>query len=69
MTGPVLRARIRSFTFHGDAVPVLRDVELAPAPGTLTAVLGGSGSGKTTLGKLLGGWLQAGPTGSLCGSL
>ena len=69
MTGPALRARIGSFTFHGDTVPVLRDIELAPAAGTLTAVLGGSGSGKTTLGKLLGGWLQAGPGGSLSGGL
>jgi len=69
MTGPALRARIGSFTFHGDAVPVLRDVELAPRAGTLTAVLGGSGSGKTTLGKLLGGWLQPGHGGSLSGSL
>jgi energy-coupling factor transporter ATP-binding protein EcfA2 len=69
MTSPSLQARIRTFTFHGDAVPVLRDVELAALPGTLTTVLGGSGSGKTTLGKLLAGWLRGGHGGSLSGSL
>ncbi|WP_211878650.1 ABC transporter ATP-binding protein [Pseudarthrobacter albicanus] len=68
-TRPALLARIGGFTFHGDARPVLRDVGLSAAPGTLTAVLGGSGSGKTTLGKLLAGWLRPGHAGSLMGSL
>ncbi|WP_349627215.1 ATP-binding cassette domain-containing protein [Arthrobacter sp. C9C5] len=69
MTLPAAAARIRSFSFHGDAVEALRDVQLAVLPGTLTAVLGGSGSGKTTLGKLIAGWLRGGHSGVLRGSL
>jgi ATP-binding cassette, subfamily B, bacterial IrtA/YbtP len=33
--------------------PVLRDIDLALEPGTVTALVGASGSGKTTLAKLL----------------
>jgi ATP-binding cassette subfamily B protein IrtA len=33
--------------------PVLRDIDLALEPGTVTALVGPSGSGKTTLAKLL----------------
>lgn len=66
---PAAAARIRSFSFHGDAGDALRDVQLSVLPGTLTAVLGGSGSGKTTLGKLLAGWLRGGHSGVLRGSL
>lgn len=66
---PAASARIRSFSFHGEAVEALRDVQLSVLPGTLTAVLGGSGSGKSTLGKLIAGWLRAGHSGVLHGSL
>lgn len=66
---PALAARIRSFTFHGDALPALSGVELAVRAGSLTAVLGGSGSGKSTLGRLLAGWLRPGQAGTLNGSL
>ena len=66
---PVLAASIHTFTFHGATVPALREIRLAAAPGTLTAVLGGSGSGKSTLGKVLAGWLRPGQAGSLSGSL
>jgi energy-coupling factor transport system ATP-binding protein len=69
MTGPLLAARIGSFAFHGDAAPVLQDIDLAVEPGTLTAVLGGSGSGKSTLAKLLAGWLPGAHGGSFAGSL
>ncbi|MGP4033229.1 ABC transporter ATP-binding protein [Pseudarthrobacter sp. 1C304] len=68
-TRDVLAARIGSFTFHGDAAPALRNVELGVRAGTLTAVLGGSGSGKTTLGKLLAGWHRPGHSGALTGRL
>ncbi|MBA4103416.1 MAG: ABC transporter, partial [Arthrobacter sp.] len=57
---PVLSAGIRSFTYHGDGLPVLEGIDLDLAPGTLTAVLGASGSGKSTLGRLLSGWLPPG---------
>ncbi|GAB7190695.1 hypothetical protein NUM3379_14010 [Kineococcus sp. NUM-3379] len=40
---------------------VLRDVDLAPEPGTVTLVRGGNGSGKTTLLRLAAGLLR--PTG------
>ena len=66
---PAAAARIVSFSFHGDAGAVLRDVHLSVLPGSLTAVLGGSGSGKSTFGKLLAGWVRAGLSGSLRGSL
>lgn len=65
----VLGAGIRSFAFHEDDAPVLRDVDLSFEPGTLTAILGPSGSGKTTLGRLLAGWLPPGPGGRLQGCL
>ncbi|BCW66686.1 ABC transporter ATP-binding protein [Arthrobacter sp. NicSoilB4] len=68
-TGAVLAARIGTFSCHGEADPALRDITFGVRPGTLTAVLGGSGSGKTTLGKLLAGWLRAGHSGTLTGSL
>jgi energy-coupling factor transport system ATP-binding protein len=64
-----LLASVASFSYHGDAGPALHGVDLAAAPGTLTAVLGGSGSGKSTLGRLLGAWLLAGRDGSMAGSL
>jgi len=66
---PAAAARIVSFSFHGDAGEALRDIRLSVQPGSLTAVLGGSGSGKTTLGKVLAGWLRAGHSGILRGSL
>ncbi|MET1088293.1 MAG: ATP-binding cassette domain-containing protein [Arthrobacter sp.] len=68
-TTTALAAGIRSFAFHDDAAPVLRDVDLSFAPGTFTAVLGPSGSGKSTLGRLLAGWLAPGPGGRLQGHL
>src|ERR1700689_1674042 len=39
--------------------PVLTDLELEVAPGSLTAILGPSGSGKTTLLRILAGFEQA----------
>lgn len=65
----VLGAGIRSFAFHDDDAPVLRDVHISFEPGTLTAILGPSGSGKSTLGRLLAGWLPPGPGGRLQGCL
>ncbi|TWF74306.1 ATP-binding cassette subfamily B protein [Pseudonocardia hierapolitana] len=40
------------FAYDADR-PVLRDIDLALEPGTVTALVGASGSGKTTLAKLL----------------
>ncbi len=68
-TRTALRARINEFTYHGGTAAALRDVGLEIEGGSLTAILGGSGSGKSTLGKLLGGWLRAGHSGTLRGSL
>lgn len=68
-TQPILSAGIRSFTYHGDGLPVLEGIDLDLAPGTLTAVLGASGSGKSTLGRLLSGWLPPGTGGTLRGFL
>jgi energy-coupling factor transport system ATP-binding protein len=69
VTAPLLHADIAGFTFHGESVPVLHDLEITVQPGTLTAVLGGSGSGKSTLGRLLAGWLSSGHAGLFRGSL
>ncbi|TLM72652.1 ATP-binding cassette domain-containing protein [Pseudarthrobacter sp. NamB4] len=66
---PILSAGIRTFTFPDDGVPVLRGIDLAFLPGTLTVVLGPSGSGKSTLGRLLAGWLPPGGGGTLHGFL
>ena len=65
----LLQAGITDFSYHGEDVPVLHDIEISAAPGTLTAVLGGSGSGKSTLGKLLAGWLSGGHSGLFRGTL
>lgn len=67
--GAVLAARIGSFSFHGERIPALRNIDVSIRAGILTAVLGGSGSGKTTLGKLLAGWHRPGHSGTLTGSL
>jgi energy-coupling factor transport system ATP-binding protein len=64
-----LGAGIRSFTFHGDDGPVLRDVDVRFVPGSFTAILGPSGSGKSTLGRILAGWLPPGSGGTLEGHL
>lgn len=66
---PVLAAGIDSFAFHDGGQPVVFGVDIAVAPGTLTAVLGASGSGKTTVGRLLAGWLTPGQGGNLTGYL
>lgn len=68
-SAPVLAAGIDSFAFHDGGRPVLCGVDIAVAPGTLTAVLGASGSGKTTVGRLLAGWLTPGQGGTLTGYL
>ncbi|MBO0869584.1 MAG: ABC transporter ATP-binding protein [Micromonosporaceae bacterium] len=51
MTMPALEVRGLSRTYGTGpaAVPALRGIDLAFAPGTFTAVMGPSGSGKTTL--------------------
>jgi ABC-2 type transport system ATP-binding protein len=42
----------------GGRVPVLRDIDLAIAPGTILGLLGPNGAGKTTLIKILAGLLR-----------
>ena len=44
-----------SFTYPGDAAPVLKDVSFTVKRGTTVGILGGTGSGKSTLMYLLAG--------------
>jgi len=55
--GGALRAQAVSFRY-GRGTWALRDVDLAFAPGELTAIVGNNGSGKSTLLKLLVGLLK-----------
>ncbi len=57
---PVLAVENLSKTFNpkGLALPVLRQIELAVAPGETLGLVGESGSGKTTLARLLLGILE-----------
>ncbi|HEY1508730.1 MAG TPA: ABC transporter ATP-binding protein [Solirubrobacteraceae bacterium] len=49
---------LRSVAKRFAATPVLTDVDLTVAEGSITAVLGASGSGKTTLLRLIAGFEQ-----------
>ncbi len=42
-----------SFRYDADAAPVLRDIELAIAPGEIVGIIGRSGCGKSTLARLV----------------
>lgn len=56
-TLPRVRGGIRfagvTFAYHADGAPVLRDLDLEIAPGTVLGIVGPSGSGKSTLARLL----------------
>jgi ABC-type nitrate/sulfonate/bicarbonate transport system ATPase subunit len=45
----------KSFDIDGQAVEVLRDIDLAIAPGQFTTIVGASGCGKSTLLRLIAG--------------
>ena len=44
----------KAYMHHGEALPVLWDVDLSLAPGEMVAVVGASGVGKSTLLQILG---------------
>lgn len=54
--GATLEARNVSWSARGR--PIVTDVSLAPAPGSVVGVLGPNGSGKSTLLRLMAGLLQ-----------
>ncbi|MBR7825994.1 ABC transporter ATP-binding protein [Actinospica sp. MGRD01-02] len=56
--GAGLRLEHVTFSYHGGAEPVLRDVNLSIPPGARVAVVGENGAGKTTLVKLMCGLYQ-----------
>ncbi|GAA1406389.1 ABC transporter ATP-binding protein [Glutamicibacter uratoxydans] len=49
--------KLRGFKYAQAKQPILKDLELALRPGTLTVITGSSGSGKSTLGAILAGML------------
>ncbi|WP_371204592.1 ABC transporter ATP-binding protein [Dietzia sp. UCD-THP] len=53
---PTLEARGVSWSVRGR--PILRDLSLAPEPGTMVGVLGPNGSGKSTLLRVMTGLLR-----------
>lgn len=59
--GTALKLEGVTFSYHersGDAVTVLRDLNLSVAGGEFVAVIGPNGSGKSTLARLLNGLLK-----------
>ena len=50
--------RIRGLRFARAGKPILTDIDLTVAPGSVSAILGPSGSGKTTLLQLISGQLR-----------
>lgn len=50
-----LRATAVGFTYPGQALPALRDVDITIRAGQVVALVGANGSGKTTLAKILAG--------------
>jgi branched-chain amino acid transport system ATP-binding protein len=56
MTAPLLEIGGLTAGYAGE--PVLHDVDLAVAPGTITAVLGANGAGKTTLLRTISGLVK-----------
>ncbi len=65
-SSPALEARGLNFSYRK---PVVRDLTLALAPGTVTGIIGPNGSGKTTVLRLLSGVLKpASGTVLLCGA-
>ncbi len=65
----LLELQLDSFTYKGDAQPVLESIELNLVQGEILGVVGGGGSGKTTLAFLLSGYAKQFLDGDCSGSL
>ncbi len=61
---PAIQFKDVSFTYPGNAIPAVRQINYTLHPGTLTAIVGPTGAGKTTFAHLLLGYLRA-KTGSI----
>lgn len=66
---PIIHVRDVSFTYQGQAAPVLNGVSFDIMPGTVTLVCGPTGSGKTTLIRLLNGLIPHFHEGVLTGEV
>ena len=60
---PIVEIDKVSFGYDA-ALPVLSDVSMRIAPGSVVAIMGQSGCGKTTLLRIVAGWLRASAGGT-----
>ncbi len=56
---PVIQFKNVSFTYPGNAIPAVHQINYTLKPGTLTAIVGPTGAGKTTFAHLLLGYLRS----------
>ncbi len=56
---PVIQFKNVSFTYPGNAIPAVHQINYTLKPGTLTAIVGPTGAGKTTFAHLLLAYLRS----------
>jgi ATP-binding cassette, subfamily C, bacterial CydD len=56
---PVIQFKDVSFTYPGNVIPAVHQINCTLQPGTLTAIVGPTGAGKTTFAHLLLGYLRS----------
>ena len=56
---PVIQFKDVSYTYPGNAIPAIHNINCEIQPGTLTAIVGPTGAGKTTFAHLILGYLRS----------